>query len=192
MKFADDAAAKKAVAAMPCDATPLWQGKHPDCAWLGDGFYATGPLASADPAALRGKNWAARAFTPMEYQYTEGLWRGPLILLVDSGSGSASEEFAALLQDNRAAVIMGAPTYGVGCGHTAGGTPTTLSHSHAVLVVPDCVRLRGDGSNEVRGIVPDILVGFRRPDGPHLRAETFLAKLPEALEMAETQFRSVR
>jgi hypothetical protein len=191
LKFADEAAAKEKVAAIPCDAEPLWQGKHPDCSWLGEGFFATGPMASADPATLRGKPWAARVFTPMEYQYTEGIWRGPLIVLVDGGSGSASEEFAALLQDNRAALIMGEPTYGVGCGHTDGGTPTTLLHSRAILDVPDCVRRRADGREE-SSVVPDVLVGFGRPDGPHLRADAFLAALPEALRMVKYPLKSNR
>ena len=190
LKFADEAAAKKAVAATPCDAAPLWQGRHPNCSWLGEGFPATGPIASADEASLKGKPWAATVFTPMEYQYTDGLWRGPLIVLVDGGSASASEEFAAELQDNHAALIMGEPTYGAGAGHTDGGTPTTLTHSGAVLVVPDCVRLRADGKNEVGGVVPDLLVGFRRTDGPHLRAEAFLAKLPAALRRVKYPLKS--
>jgi Peptidase family S41 len=182
LKFAGEAAAKKAVAATLCDSAPFWSGKRPPCAWLGKGFYATGPLESADPRALKGKPWAAEVFTPMKYSYAEGLWRGPLIVLVDAGSGSASEEFAAELQDNHAAVIIGEPTYGVGCGHTDGGTPTTLSHSRAILLVPDCVRFRADGRNEAAGVMPDVLVGFRRPDGPHLRAAAFLARLPDALD----------
>jgi len=182
--IADQAAAKRKVAETPCDAGPLWQGKHPDCAWLGEGFYFTGPLASADPTTLRGKPWAARVFSPMEFQYTEGLWRGPLIVLVDAGSASASEEFAGLLQDNHAALIMGETTAGAGCGHTDGGTPTTLSHSKAVFIVPDCATPRADGGNASRGVLPDVLVGFRRTDGPHLRAQAFLRKLPEALAKA--------
>ncbi|HEX8815159.1 MAG TPA: S41 family peptidase [Terriglobales bacterium] len=187
LQLADQAAAKKQIAATPCDASPLWEGKHPGCTWLGPGFFMSGPLAAADPASLRGKPWAADVFSPMEFQYTEGLWRGPLIVLVDGNSGSSSEEFAALLQDNRAAVIMGELTVGVGCGHTDGGTPTTLSHSGAQLIVPDCVRLRPDGVNEVRGVMPDVVVGFQRGDGPHLRATAFLALLPQAVERARAQ-----
>jgi len=55
---------------------------------------------------------------------------------------SAAEEFAAVLQDKGAAVIMGTCTGGAGCGHTNGGTPTTLTNSRAVLQLPDCVRFR--------------------------------------------------
>lgn len=106
-------------------------------------------------------------------------------MLVDSETWSAAEEFAAVLQDNRAAVIMGEPTGGAGCGHTDGGTPTTLPNSGAVMEVPDCARIRADGSNEVRGIEPDILVGFRHSDGPRNRARAFAAKLQAAVSQAK-------
>jgi C-terminal processing protease CtpA/Prc len=121
----------------------------------------------------------------MEYPYREGIWAGPLIVLMDSGTGSASEEFAAELQDNRAALIVGEPTAGAGCGHTDGGTPTRLKNSKAVLEVPDCARMRADGTNEVRGILPDVLVGWRKSDGQNLRAAALLPKLSEAIAQAQ-------
>jgi len=185
--LANEAAAKKKVAESACDSTSLWKGEHPSCRWLGEGFYATGALASADPDWLRGKSWASDIFSPAQYPYREGVWRGPLIVVVDSDAASASEEFAAVLQDNHAALIVGEPTYGAGCGHTDGGTPTTLSNSHAVLELPDCVRLRADGSNEVRGVVPDLLLKWGHHDGPDLRAGAFLEALPEAIARALTQ-----
>jgi len=179
LKFADQTAQSKSDAATHCDAAPFWEGKRPACSFLAEGPVF---LQSADPATLRGKSWAPLVFSPMEYQYSEGIWRGPLIVLVDSGTASASEGFAGELQDNHAALIMGEHTYGAGCGHTDGGTPTTLKNTDAVLQVPDCVALRADGSNAIGGLVPDVLVGFRRMDGPRLKAVAFLAKLPEALE----------
>lgn len=168
-------------AATPCDSQPLWQGKRLSCNWLGLGFYASGLIDSADPQALKNKPWAKEFFTPMQFPYEEGVWRGPLIVLVNGGTGSAAEEFAALLQDNRAAVIIGAPTAGTGCGHTNGGTPTTLKNSGAVLELPDCARIRADGSNEVVGIQPDVLVGLRSTDGAHRQGVRVLEKLPEAI-----------
>ena len=179
LKFASQAAQSKLDAATHCDAAPFWKGQRPACSFLGEGPVF---LQSADPTTLRGKAWAPLVFSPMEYQYSEGIWRGPLIVLVDSGTASASEGFASELQDNHAALIMGEPTYGAGCGYTDGGTPTTLKNTGAVLQLPDCVGLRADGSNTVRGVVPDVLVGFHRMDGPRLKAVAFLAKLPEALE----------
>jgi len=148
---------------------------------LGEGFSATGPLASADPASLRGKPWAADVFTPMQFPYRVGVWRGPLIVLVDGDTASVAETFAAELQDAGVALILGAPTYGAGGGHTDGGTPTRLAHSGAVLQVPDFVRLRADGSDTIRGVLPDVLVGLRRTDGPKLRAAAAAERLAACL-----------
>ncbi len=183
LKLADEIEARRQVALTPCDSAPLWRGAHPDCQWLGKGFYGSGLLASADPSQLRGKPWATLLFTPMEFPYEEGVWRGPLIVLINRDVGSAASEFAAVLQDNHAAIVMGEPAGG-GCGHTNGGTPTTLRNSKATLLVPDCARFRADGSNEVMGILPDVPITFSAVDGAHLRGQRFIAKLPEAVERA--------
>lgn len=186
LKFAGEVAQNKRDAATRCDAAPFWKGQRPTCAFLADG---PALMQSADPATLRDKAWAPLVFAPMEYPYSEGLWRGPLIVLVDAGTASASEGFAGELQDNHAALIIGEHSYGAGCGHTDGGTPTTLKNTGAVLQVPDCVGLRADGSNAIRGVVPDLLVGFHRMDGPRLKAMALLARLPEALEQAGVKAR---
>jgi C-terminal processing protease CtpA/Prc len=90
----------------------------------------------------------------------------------------------AVLQDNRAALIVGAPTGGAGCGHTDGGTPTTLAHSCGVLKLPDCARLRANGDNEAAGLQPDLLIGFRRYDGVERQAKFLSEKLPLAVLLA--------
>jgi hypothetical protein len=185
LRLADAAEEKRAIAATPCDSAPLWQSDHPACSWLGRGFYASGMIASAEPARLRGKLWASTVFTPMEYPYVEGAWRGPLIVLVDGNTWSAAEEFAAVLQDNRAGVILGEPTGGAGCGHTDGSAPEVLSNSRGKLELPDCARIRADGSNEVRGVGPDVWAGWRRFDGAVLRAHALALSLPQAIARAE-------
>ncbi|HEY0301015.1 MAG TPA: S41 family peptidase, partial [Rhizomicrobium sp.] len=168
----------------PCGGDALWRGAPSDCRWLGEGFFATGLLSTADPATLRGKPFAQTLYTPMQYPFTPGVWDGPLIVLVDRNSYSATEEFAATLQDNRAAIILGEPTGGAGCGHTDGGTPETLRNSGATLRMPDCVRLRADGGNESRGVQPDILIGFTPRDGAALKGKRFAEKLDEAVALA--------
>ena len=79
---------------------------------------------------------------------------------------------------------MGAPTVGAGCGHTNGGTPTTLNNRGGILELPDCARLRADGSNEVMGIQPDVLVGLRTTDGSHRQGIRVSEKLREAVARA--------
>ncbi len=104
--------------------------------------------------------------------------------MVDGETWSAAEEFAAVLQDNHAALIVGAPTGGAGCGHTNGGTPTTLAHSQGILKLPDCARLRINGDNEAAGVQPDLLIGLRRGDGVDRQAKFLRENLPEAERLA--------
>jgi hypothetical protein len=85
--------------------------------------------------------------------YHDGVWPGPLAVLVDNETWSAAEEFAALLQDNHAAVIVGTRTGGAGCGHTWGGTPTVLENSGAAFKarliqkhLPDALALAADSA----------------------------------------------
>jgi hypothetical protein len=192
LHLATEAAQRRHEALTPCDSNPLFHREHPACTWLGRGFYGSGLVSEAPTADKRTRPWASLVFTPYEFEYETGVWQGPLIVLVDADTASAAEEFAAVLQDNRAAVVIGSPTAGAGCGYTDGGTPTTLRFSGGVLKLPDCVRLRADGSNEVTGIEPDVLVGFLHQDGPHRRGLRFLQKLPEAVERAEVLYRQTR
>ncbi len=80
------------------------------------------------------------------------------MILVNQGTGSSAEYFTAMLRDNSAATIIGEPTEGSGWGYTNRGIPTFLKNSGARVKIPDCVRLRTDGSNKVAGITPDILI----------------------------------
>lgn len=179
--------ARRAVAATPCDGSPWLKGEKPACDMLGKGFYSSGLLASADPKTLAGKDWAGSVFSPMWYPYEEGVWSGPLLVAVDDGTASAAEQFVAVLQDNRAAVIVGDPTAGAGCGYTWGGTPVKLKHSGGVLRLPDCARIRTSGENEVVGISPDVLAGFHVGDGPKAKARRLAAALPAAVARADTR-----
>lgn len=178
-------------AAAPCDPTPWFTpGAKSDCAWLTTApLYATGAVAELDPAIV-GKPWAAEVFTPLTYRFEPGVWTGPLMVLVDGATASAAEEFAAVLQDNRAAVVVGSPTRGAGCGHARGEIETVLKHSGARLRLPNCARLRADGTNEVGGVAPDVLVGFRENDGPRNRVARLNAALPAAVAAAEAQMQA--
>ena len=146
--------------------------------------HSTGLVGKAQSGAFAGKDWGVHVFNPAQHYYRDGIWSGPLVVLVDQETWSAAEQFAALLQDNRAAVILGARTGGAGCGYTWGGHPTKLKNSGAVLKLPDCVRFRADGSNEVRGVIPDELVAVRASDGSAFRANMVARKLPAAIERA--------
>jgi hypothetical protein len=176
LRWADEADAARRQAE-PCAAGAA-------CPRLGRAGYATGLVGAAPAGTLSGRPWSPYIFSPAQYPYHDHVWTGPLLVLVDQETWSAAEEFAAELQDNRAAIVLGARSGGAGCGHTDGGTPTILTHSGAILQLPDCVRLRADGSNEVRGIVPDVTVGLRASDGNRLKAQLLSAALPAAVARA--------
>ncbi|HEX8527160.1 S41 family peptidase [Allosphingosinicella sp.] len=161
----------------------------PSCPWLGRAGFATGLVGTAPSGSFEGKDWAVHVFNPAQHSYRDGAWDGAVIVLTDQETWSAAEQFAALLQDNRAALIVGARTGGAGCGHTWGGTPTVLPNSGATLRLPDCARFRADGSNEVRGIIPDLLLAWRANDGRTFRARLLEAALPEAVNRARALHR---
>jgi len=119
----------------------------------------------------------ANIFHPLRYTYSENPDRLPLYVLVDRHTWSAAEYFAALLQDNRAAVVVGELTGGAGCGYTNDGIPTLLPNSGAKVRMPDCVRLRKDGSNEVAGVTPDVLVPWANWESPFTKADKMLRYL---------------
>jgi hypothetical protein len=171
-------------AAEPCDLMPLWQGAPVSCTNLVAGpFYAGGFVEHEVPDAWLDKAWAREISYTAEYGAHARAWNGPVIVLVDENSASATELFAAMLQDSGAALVIGAPTLGAGCGWTMGQYESSriLAHSGARVMIPDCSRLRADGSNELDGIQPDILIGFRRPDTARQRAQRLAKTLPNAV-----------
>lgn len=148
-------------AAEPCDRRDIWEGARV-CPLVTDpALYSTGVTPVRPEFDLAGLEAAGSLYSLHGYAFTEGAWRGPLAVLVDGGTASAAELFAATLRDNSRATIIGTTTFGAGCGYTNGGIAIRLARSEATLRVPDCVRLRADGSNEVDGIAPDIPVSWR-------------------------------
>ena len=162
----------------PCDRTRVWTDGTLDCSSLISDVLFTGEiLPDAPPGSFESLESKTTLFHPLRYSYSESTERPPLYVLVDRETWSAAEYFAAILQDNKAATIVGELTGGAGCGYTNGGIPAALRHSHAVVKMPDCVRLRKDGSDEVNGVIPDILVPWAQRDTAYTKA----VKLSHAL-----------
>ena len=180
-RLAEDVAQRRAQALTPCPTDALWKGQHPPCNLMGDAFFSTGLLQAANRADLIGKPWGKLVFSPMQYPYHEGIWRGPVIVLIDGGTGSAASQFAAELQDNRAAILIGS-TAPAGCGHTDGGTPTLLPHSGGVLELPDCERIRVGGQNLAGGVRADIQVEFPDRESAQERASRLMPAIVRATD----------
>jgi len=166
-----------AAANAPCDRMVLCRepNAHLECSQL---IHKTGcGLAGYIlPGAIDNPELAALLFTPLEWQYTEDVWNGPLVVVVDRHTASASEQFATLLQANGAAVILGERTVGAGCGYVAGGHPLELPHVGLRVHLPNCVRYRGDGENELVGVDPDVRV-WETDDGGKSRVRKLAAAL---------------
>jgi hypothetical protein len=181
--------AASVAARQPCDLMPLWKGEKVSCSNLVQGpFFASGLIDQELPEEWLGKSWAPYVSNTAEYGLHARAWGGPVLVLVDERSASSTELFAAMLQDSKAAVVIGAPTFGAGCGWTMGKYESSklLEHSRARVLMPDCSRLRADGSDELDGIQPDLLIGIRRPDTQKQRADRVAGRLPEALKLVST------
>jgi carboxyl-terminal processing protease len=90
---------------------------------------------------------------------------GPLVVLVDQGSASASEIIAAALQDYNRAVIVGSEsTFGKGTvqrffdlDRTVAGLADVKPLGTLKLTMQKFYRING-GSTQLRGVVPDIIL----------------------------------
>jgi hypothetical protein len=162
-----------------CDLSPVWHTGKLSCSLLvKDLLFTSGDvLPYAKPGSLSSLESGTTLFYPSRYAYTENPKALPLYVVLDRDTWSAAEYFAAMLQDNHAAAIIGEVTGGAGCGYTNGGIPVTLKNSGALVKMPDCVRFRADGSNEVSGITPDILLPWAAHDSESQRMKKLLAAL---------------
>ncbi|HEX4534937.1 MAG TPA: S41 family peptidase, partial [Rhizomicrobium sp.] len=116
LKFKSELAVAVQAAKTPCDRAPLWDDKPIACSQIVTTPLYAGGLSQFDlPTDLRGHSWSNNLSATASFHYTQGLWRGPVIVLVDGNTASSSELMTAMLQDNHAALVIGAPTYGAGC-----------------------------------------------------------------------------
>lgn len=79
------------------------------------------------------------------------VYDGPLAVLVNRLSASASEIFAGAIQDYRRGIVVGTQTYGKGTVQSM----MPLSHGQITLTQQKFYRISGD-STQNRGVIPDI------------------------------------
>ncbi|HVX88314.1 MAG TPA: S41 family peptidase [Gemmatimonadales bacterium] len=165
-------------AARECGRDPVWSGGTPRCSNV---VVATPLVPYAPPGTFAGLENGWAVYGPSWYDAAEGIYRGPLLILQDHRSGSASEEFAARLRDNDAARIVGERSFGAGCGYTNGGTRLELEALGLLVRAPDCQRLRMDGTNETEGIAADVDAGWTADDAPAARLAKAVTAIGTAL-----------
>ncbi len=130
---------------------------------------------------IRSKRNRVNILTDEDTQVT---YEGPLAVLVNRLSASASEIFAGAIQDYQRGVIIGSQTFGKGTVQTL----LPLKQGQLKLTQAKFYRISGD-STQHRGIVPDILYpsGY---DPDHIGESTLDRPLPwDSIPPAEYQAR---
>jgi hypothetical protein len=145
--------------AAPCDMSWVWREQRAwgasTCTRVISSGFASGALDYVEPgnidaSAVQALYWPAVA-DPLR-----GAWTGPTFVLADANTGSAAEMFTALMRDRGIAKVIGTRTFGLGCGFMVYDDPSVLPNSRRAFRIPNCVRLRADGTDEVAGITPDL------------------------------------
>lgn len=89
-------------------------------------------------------------------------WSGPMAVLVNRGSASASEIFAAAIQDYGRGLIIGQPTFGKGTVQNlvdldrfTHSTKEKPQYGELKMTIQEFFRING-GSTQLKGVTPDI------------------------------------
>jgi hypothetical protein len=146
-------AGKARIGGKACDRAWAWREQRAwsaaaPCSGLIAAGFASGASQAIDPEPA--------LYWPIVAQPYAGAWTGPAWLLTNGGTASAAEMFAAVMRDNGIVRTVGVKTLGLGCGFMDDGETAVLPHSRLRFQIPNCVRLRADGSDEVAGIAPDL------------------------------------
>ncbi len=151
-------------------------------------FIKSGPVVQ-----IRDGNGAVNVY--MDPDKGHQLYAGPMIVMVNLASASASEIFSAAIQDYQRGLIIGSTTTGKG---TAQVQLDSLAYGQATLTQRKFYRITG-GSTQNKGVIPDIpLISIYDEDlgerkaknalkwdtistSPYQRAGNFVPYLPQLL-----------
>jgi carboxyl-terminal processing protease len=162
------------------------------------GGLLTAAVEIADRFVASGTIVATRGRSPQEdFNYTAhrvGTWQVPLVVLIDGDSASASEIFAAAIQDNRRGTIVGRRSYGKGS--VQGIFPLNLSglgESGGVRLTT--AKFYGPSGRPISGagVTPEVVV--QRTAKPvaetgHIAAESEDADIQAGIQVARRQVAS--
>jgi hypothetical protein len=184
-------ARKPLVVTRRCDMSWVWRERRAwapgGCSRLLEAGWASGAYGYLAPGAVPDERTASLLYWPTRVEKWRGSWTGPTYVLTSGTSYSAAEMFTAAMKDNEVAKTVGVRTGGDGCGFMADAEPLVLPHSRLRYRMPNCVRLRRDGSNEVAGIAPDLPVLPSQGESARARALRVLTTLDADLKTAASR-----
>ncbi len=129
-------------------------GSLQEAIWLSGLFIKQGPVVQVKNAV---------GSIDVNYDEDESVyWDGPMTVIVNRGSASASEIFAAAMQDYGRAIIVGDQTFGKGTVQNVFpldrmGFKTEEKLGQVKLTIAKFYRING-ASTQHRGVIPDILI----------------------------------
>jgi len=126
---------------------------------LGEVIELTGLFVGKGPVVQRRE--ADGKISVEENTRTEAMWTGPLAVLINQGSASASEIFAAAIQDYGRGPVVGEGSFGKGTIQAMVSLDRIVKNTEPAfgelkMTVGQFFRLNG-GATQVRGVIPDIL-----------------------------------
>lgn len=179
------AASRRSIDGPACDLSWVWNERRDwnagHCRRLVPAGTSGGPLGHLAADAIADLRLAHRLDWSQDTREWWGSWTGPVYVLVDGKTYSSAEMFAARLHDNAVARTVGLRSGGDGCGFMVAAEPLQLPHSGLRLRMPNCVRLRGDGSDEVAGVAADLPV--LPTEGEDARARALRALQVTAMDL---------
>ncbi len=126
-------------------------GSLPEAVELTGLFIGKGPVVQQRSAEGR---------VDVESDNSPGLaWDGPMGVLINRGSASASEIFAAAIQDYGRGIVIGEPSFGKGTVQTLinlnNFAPKDVKYGELKMTIAQFFRING-GTTQLRGVTPDI------------------------------------
>jgi len=179
---------KQAIGQRRCDLSWSWREQRPwsstGCNRLLAAGFAGGYSAGLAKGAFGDEDLAGTLSSASMIEERYAAWTGPTYVVTDQRSYSAAEMFAAVMQDDGIAKTVGVRTGQDGCGFMTDGSPLVLTHSRLRFRMPNCMRLRADGSNEEAGIAPDIPILPTEQESDRARADRALAAIAKDMAQA--------
>jgi hypothetical protein len=176
---------KSDIASRVCDLSWVWREQRAwnpaGCSRLIDAGFASGAVDYLPTGKIADRKQASAFYWAAAVDAYRGAWNGHVYVLTDGRTYSSAEMFSAVMRDNGIAKTVGARTGGDGCGFMQEEKPLVLTHSKLRFRIPDCVRLRADGSDEVAGIAPDLPILATEGESDRARAARTLAAIENDL-----------